>query len=402
MKRAIKLAIGYSMHSLIPIISWWIWGILKDPDYVSVFTLTYPLQFIWSTILLIFGYGFQTYVLKQEKESTKESLAISGLAIGSALYIIAFVILAFFAVDFKNLMGYVDDKYTIPCVYSILTFILSGIASLLSAYYNFKEDYSKGEKILIKYNLINYTILVMNILIFKNEIVVITLSIAISSLYIFSKLLKEVISNRKNIRLSINIIEPMKLVLVELAEQLGLFVTYIFGIGNLATNNFSIIITFSVWTEVIDWIWDAQSNVAPTMVRIDTATEKFNFRKSVTELLKLDIIFIALIITQLAILYPFIHFDIKWILIFALFDVTDLLIHTLRVTIINYLSTKGDNKIIALQELIGYVIRASITIGIPTLLAMFIAQLVAGAYKTISSLIIYARYNKNLLKTPSR
>ena len=57
MKRLLRIAVNSAVFSFIPILSWFCLGLLVDKNLANVFTLTYPLQFIWALLKSIFGTG---------------------------------------------------------------------------------------------------------------------------------------------------------------------------------------------------------------------------------------------------------------------------------------------------------------------------------------------------------
>ena len=57
MKRLLRIAFNSAIFSFIPIFSWFCLGLLVDKNLANVFTLTYPLQFIWALLKSIFGTG---------------------------------------------------------------------------------------------------------------------------------------------------------------------------------------------------------------------------------------------------------------------------------------------------------------------------------------------------------
>ena len=57
MKRLLRISFDLSLLSFIPIISWFLLGIIVDKNLINIFTLTYPLQFIYYIIKSIFSTG---------------------------------------------------------------------------------------------------------------------------------------------------------------------------------------------------------------------------------------------------------------------------------------------------------------------------------------------------------
>lgn len=57
MKRLLRIAFNSAIFSFIPILSWFCLGLIVDKNLANIFTLTYPLQFIWLLLKSIFGTG---------------------------------------------------------------------------------------------------------------------------------------------------------------------------------------------------------------------------------------------------------------------------------------------------------------------------------------------------------
>ena len=57
MKRLLKISFDLSLLSFIPIISWLLLGIIVDKNLINIFTLTYPIQFIYYILKSLFSTG---------------------------------------------------------------------------------------------------------------------------------------------------------------------------------------------------------------------------------------------------------------------------------------------------------------------------------------------------------
>ncbi len=78
MKRLLRISFNKAIFSFIPVISWILLGVLLDKDLANVFTLTYPIQFIWQMFRGIFGTGAN---INKEKDK-KENAVLSGMTVG--------------------------------------------------------------------------------------------------------------------------------------------------------------------------------------------------------------------------------------------------------------------------------------------------------------------------------
>ena len=68
MKRLLKISFDLSLLSFIPIISWLLLGIIVDKNLVNIFTLTYPIQFIYYILKSLFSTGAN---ICKEKDKNK-------------------------------------------------------------------------------------------------------------------------------------------------------------------------------------------------------------------------------------------------------------------------------------------------------------------------------------------
>ena len=71
MNRLLRISFNTAFLSLIPILSWFVIGILIDKNLTNVFTLTYPLQFVWLLLKSIFGTGAN--ICKEKEKNEKRS-----------------------------------------------------------------------------------------------------------------------------------------------------------------------------------------------------------------------------------------------------------------------------------------------------------------------------------------
>lgn len=78
MKRLLRISFNAAIFSFIPILSWFCLGLLVDKDLVNVFTITYPIQFVYSVLVSMFGTGAN---ICKEKEN-KEDAVLSSMTIG--------------------------------------------------------------------------------------------------------------------------------------------------------------------------------------------------------------------------------------------------------------------------------------------------------------------------------
>ena len=104
MKRLLRIASNSAIFSFIPILSWFCLGLLVDKNLVNVFTLTYPLQFIWVLLKSIFATGPN---ISKEKDKD-ENAVLSGMTAG---IIVGLIIFGLFAINVKKYVEFMNMLY---------------------------------------------------------------------------------------------------------------------------------------------------------------------------------------------------------------------------------------------------------------------------------------------------
>ena len=84
MKRLLRISFDLSLLSFIPILSWFCLSLIVDKNLINIFTLTYPIQFVWYILKSIFSTGAN---INKEKDNNKDAV-MSGIVVGT---IIAFI-----------------------------------------------------------------------------------------------------------------------------------------------------------------------------------------------------------------------------------------------------------------------------------------------------------------------
>ena len=89
MKRLLRISLDTLLTSTLPIIMWILLGIIENKNITNVFALTYPIQFIITLIISIFGAGANINATKSKRSNLVDSNIILDIFIG---FIITFVL----------------------------------------------------------------------------------------------------------------------------------------------------------------------------------------------------------------------------------------------------------------------------------------------------------------------
>ena len=121
MKRLLRISFDLSLLSFIPIISWFLLGIIVDENLINIFTLTYPLQYIYYIIRSIFSTGAS---ISKEKDNNEDTV-MSGLVVGTFIAIIIFTIILFNVNNYIKFMNMDVGIYRTFTIYSIIQLFIT-------------------------------------------------------------------------------------------------------------------------------------------------------------------------------------------------------------------------------------------------------------------------------------
>ena len=112
MKKLLRIGFDLSLLSFVPILSWFLLGIIVDKNLINIFTLTYPLQFISYIIKSVFSTGAN---ISQEKDKD-ENAVMSGLLLGT---VISFFIFALILFNIDNYISFMNMDVKIYKTFAI-------------------------------------------------------------------------------------------------------------------------------------------------------------------------------------------------------------------------------------------------------------------------------------------
>ena len=199
MKRLLKISFDLSLLSFIPIISWFLLGIIVDKNLINIFTLTYPIQFIYYILKSVFSTGAN---ICKEKDKNKNAV-MSGLVLGTIMSIIIFAVILLNVDNYISFMNMNINTYKNFTTYSILQlFVCLEFTMMLNKLY-YEGKNALANKYSLIFNLLNFVLLIDTSLITKNQITIITVTLiplALFTSYIYIK-------NSNKFKLQLNVLK---------------------------------------------------------------------------------------------------------------------------------------------------------------------------------------------------
>lgn len=318
MKRLLRISFDLSLLSFIPIILWFLLGIIVDKNLINIFTLTYPLQFIYYIIRSVFSTGAN---ISKEKDKNKDAV-MSGLVIGSIISLITFLLILLNIDGYINFMNMDVNTYKTFAIYSVIEIFVSLEFSFILNKLYYEGQNKLSNKYSIIFNLLNFVLLVGTSLITKNQsIIVITTLIP---LFLFT--LYIIIKNSDKFKLRLNIFKCIKYDSVVLFENIGFLLIFLFGLSNAINfgEKYTLALTFVAL--ITDTQWDTAEAIV-TAATIDISKNNFNYKEHRRNAYKLlNILFLTSLI-MFILLYRFYDLDFKITMIYFVFEIVNFLIY---------------------------------------------------------------------------
>ena len=302
MKRLLKISFDLSLLSFIPIISWFLLGIIVDKNLINIFTLTYA-------------------NINKEKDNNQNAV-MSGMVIGTIISITIFSIILINIDNYINFMNMDIHTYKIFTIYSVLQLFISlEFAMILNKLY-YEEKNILANKYSLIFNLLNFILLIGASLITKNQIVIITttlIPLALFTMYIYIK-------NSDKFKLQLDIIKCIKYDSVELFNNIAFFLIFLFGLSNALEfgEQYAIALTFVAL--ITDTQWDTADAIV-IAATIDISKNNFNYKYHISNAYKLLGILFLTTLFMFVCLYGFYDLDFKITMVYFSFEIVNFMIY---------------------------------------------------------------------------
>lgn len=300
MKRLLRISFNQAIFSFIPILSWMMLGLVLDKNLANVFTLTYPLQFIWQIFRSIFATGAN---ISKEKDK-KENAVLSGMTLGT---VIGFVIFGFIAINIKSYIEFMNMDYNIYkefALYSVIQLYIQLIFSFVMEKLYFEGKEKLANKYMLILNILNFGVLMATSLLIKDKtIIVITTLITI---FIYTLFIT--IKQYRKFEFEVNLLKYIKYESVSIARDIFFFLTYLFGFSNALEFGEEYITALNFAALVTDTQWDSFGAV-DTVAKIDISKGKFNYKEHRRNAYKL--LGILLSTTFLMLIFSYRHYELN-------------------------------------------------------------------------------------------
>lgn len=379
MKRLLRISFDLSLLSFIPIISWFLLGIIVDKNLINIFTLTYPLQFIYYIIKSIFSTGAN---ISKEKDKNKDAV-MSGLMLGTVVSIIIFTIILLNVDNYISFMNMDISTYKNFTIYSILQLFICLEFAMMQDKLYYEEKNELANKHSLVFNLLNFILLIGTSLITKNQIIIITtalIPLAIYTLYIYIK-------NSNKFKFNINVLKCIKYDSVELFNNIAFFLIFLFGLSNALEYGEVYATALTFIALITDTQWDTFDAIKEAAT-IDISKRKFNYIEHRNNAYKLLGILFGTSLIMFVLLYGFYDLDFKITMIYFSFEIVNFLIYPIYRIKTCYLQLEYSAFKITSNKIIASILRMFMSL-LKTPFCTGIGQVCSSIYQFITVSIMF-------------
>ena len=374
MKRLLRISFDLSLLSFIPIISWFLLGIIVDKNLINIFTLTYPLQFIYYIIKSIFSTGAN---ISKEKDKNKDAV-MSGLMLGTI-----FTIIILNVDNYISFMNMDINTYKNFTIYSILQLFICLEFAMMQDKLYYEEKNKLANKHSLVFNLLNFILLIGTALITKNQVIIIAttlIPLAIYTLYIYIK-------NSNKFKFNINVLKCIKYDSVELFNNIAFFLIFLFGLSNALEYGEMYATALTFIALITDTQWDTFDAIKEAAT-IDISKRKFNYIEHRNNAYKLLGILFGTSLMMFAFLFGFYDLDFKITMIYFSFEIVNFLIYPIYRIKTCYLQLEYSAFKITSNKIIASILRMVMSL-LKTPFCTGIGQVCSSVYQFITVSIMF-------------
>ena len=379
MKRLLRISFDLSLLSFIPIISWFLLGIIVDKNLINIFTLTYPLQFIYYIIKSIFSTGAN---ISKEKDKN-ENAVMSGLILGTIVSIIIFTIILLNVDNYISFMNMDISTYKNFTIYSILQLFICLEFAMMQDKLYYEEKNKLANKHSLVFNLLNFILLIGTSLITKNQVIIIAttlIPLAIYTLYIYIK-------NSNKFKFNINVLKCIKYDSVELFNNIAFFLIFLFGLSNALEYGEMYATALTFIALITDTQWDTFDAIKEAAT-IDISKRKFNYIEHRNNAYKLLGILFGTSLIMFAFLFRFYDLDFKITMLYFSFEIVNFLIYPIYRIKTCYLQLEYSAFKITSNKIIASILRIFMSL-LKTPFCTGIGQVCSSVYQLITVSIMF-------------
>lgn len=389
MKQLFQIGLDLALASLNPIISWFMLSLILDSRLINVFSITYPLQFVWLMLRDIFGVGANLVSIKVRNSKIVDAGIFTGLIFSG----IIFGLVALNIDEFIIFMNADPSVYRDFCFYIMLQLWIQLVFCIILDKLYYQDKNKIANKYSLTFNLLNFIVLIGTSFLTKNSKIIISATL----LTIFAFTLFVFIREVRRVSFRFNILRSIKINSMDFGENLILFFVYLFGIGKAFSfgEEYALAITFV--TLITDIQWDVATAIQ-TKAKIDITKKRMSFPKSYKNSYVLIFVLILSSIIAFVSMKNFYDLNLGISIIFVIIEYSAFLLYPQYRLKLDFIQLKFSAKIATFIKSSAMAFRLLLVIvfSLITPFALSIAQVLAQLYQVVFVNLVFSRRYKIL------
>ena len=384
MKRLLKISFDQMLLSLTPILSWFCLSMLIDSEIINVFTLVYPLQYIYYIINSPLAIGANISKIKDRNKNA----VMSGLVIGLILTVGIFGLVLVNIDNYISFMNMDAGFYRTFTIYATVILALQTVFSFVLNKLYYEDKNSLANKYSIVFNLLSFVSVNGMALMTKNQALIISVALGVMgcfTLYVLAR-------SWERFKFRINLRKCLKYDSVSFFGYLMSFFIFLFGLSNALEygEQYALAITFVAL--ITDTQWDILDAVT-MLAKIDIAKHKFSFWRSLRNAYILLSILMASMVGMFVILYRNYDLDLGLTLIYFGFEIASFVIEPISYLQVPYLQLEWSASKTTANRIVGRIIRFCLSM-LPTPFCTGIGEIGSVGYQVLSFNVIFNKHYK--------
>lgn len=381
MKRLLRVGFDTALLSFIPILSWFLLSIIVDKNLINVFTITYPIQFITCMFKSAFSVGSN---ISKEKDKDK-------YAVGNGIFltiVLGFIVYGFIIINIDKYISFMNMNISIYrafTIYSVIQFYIQLIYSSIIEKLYYEEKNKLANIYSFSFNILNFTVLILSALLFKNSTIIIFLTL--TSILLFTIYL--VIKEREKVNFKFNIKKWIRYDSVNFFHHLCFLIIFLFGLSNATSYGEKYTLAISFVALITDTQWDVFDSIN-TVAKIDIAKKKFNYKESKKNAYKLLMLLLFSVFVMFIVFYH--NYKLNFIITLILLgtEIFNYLIYPVYSLKTTYLNLEYSPEKITINKIVANIGRMLLTL-LHTPYCTAIGQVASSFYQFVVLNIIYKK-----------
>lgn len=387
MQRLLRISFNNFIFSLVPIVVWFVIGIIIDDRLVNIFSLTYPMQYICLILVSLFSTGPNINETKDKIKGAAFSGFLNGIVIGGVLFLLVILNLDPY-LKFLNVEGEIYKDYLL---FSLAVLYITFVFKMLMERLYFVHKEKQANKFMLVFNMIYAVSFIGMALISKDTMQIIVVPLVSLMLYVFYVGIRA--SRNYYKKFTFRLYKWFRYESSDIVTNALMFLIYTFGLSHSIEYGIVYMVALNFTTLITDMQWDSYESIA-TVAKIDISKRTFSYKKSLKNAFKLLLILMVTSFVMFLATIKFYEVDMKVFLIYLGLELFYFLIYPFIELKICYLQIRWSPLKTTLNKMAALLIWFAASF-MPTPYCIFIGQTIFGVYQLATYGLMYKRATKS-------